>query len=81
MTTIQVTLPDQLAEEAQRAGLLSSQSMEKLLRAELRARSASELLSALENTDRVETTEDFSPESMAVEVRAMRAEHRARENG
>ena len=33
MTTIQITLPDQLAQQAQRAGLLSQAAMGKLLRA------------------------------------------------
>jgi hypothetical protein len=77
MTTIQLTLPDQLAQEAQQAGLLSSESLERLLRSELRAKSAAELLSVLEAMDRVPTNEDFSPEAMAEEVRAMRAEQRA----
>jgi hypothetical protein len=33
MTTVQITLSDQLAQEAQRAGLLSSDAIERLLRA------------------------------------------------
>lgn len=77
MTTVQLTLPDQLAQDAQRAGLLSAPSLEKMLRAELRARSATELLSALEKMDHIETVEDFSPEAMAEEVHAMRAARRA----
>ena len=77
MTTVQITLPDQLAQDAERAGLLSSESLVELLRAELRTRSASELLSVLDSLDRVPTNEDFSPEAVAEEVRAMRAERRA----
>jgi Arc/MetJ family transcription regulator len=77
MTTIQITLPDKLAQEAQKAGLLSSESLEELLRRQLKARAASELLSALDKMDGVDTDEDFSPEAMAEEVRAMRAERRA----
>ena len=37
MTTIQMTLPNQLAEEAAQAGLLASERIETLLRAQLRA--------------------------------------------
>ncbi|MBK8570192.1 MAG: hypothetical protein IPN81_09595 [Nitrosomonadales bacterium] len=34
---IQITLPDQLAQEAQRAGLLSQSALERLLREQLQA--------------------------------------------
>ena len=44
MTTIQITLPDQLAQEAQRAGLLSQAAIEKLLRAQLQAQRRNEFL-------------------------------------
>jgi len=81
MTTVQITLPNRLAQEAEREGILSSSSLEKLLRAELRARAMSELLSAAERMSAVETDEDFSPEAMADEVRAMRAERRNRRSG
>jgi hypothetical protein len=79
MTTIQLTLPDQLAQEAERAGLLSSPSLEKLLRDQLKARAFSELFAAMDRMAAVETDEDFSPEAMAEEVRAVRAERRARQ--
>lgn len=36
MTTVQITLPDQLAQEAQRAGLLSSAKLEHGLRDQLK---------------------------------------------
>lgn len=36
MTTIQVTLPDALANQAQEAGLLTPQSMERLIEEALR---------------------------------------------
>jgi len=81
MTTVQITLPDKLAQEAQQAGLLSSESLEELLRRQLRTRAASELLSVLDKLDGVDTDEDFSPEAMAEEVRAMRAEKRASRTG
>jgi hypothetical protein len=36
MTTVQITLPDQLAQEAERAGLLSPERVEQMLREQLR---------------------------------------------
>ncbi len=51
MTTIQVTLPDQLAQEAERAGLLSSQSLEELLRRQLKAKAAGELIALMDKLD------------------------------
>jgi hypothetical protein len=38
MTTVQITLPDQLAREAQAAGLLTPEELERLVRDALRAR-------------------------------------------
>ncbi len=46
MTTVQINLPDELAEEAARAGLLASERMESLLREQLRAERLSDLRSA-----------------------------------
>ena len=46
MTTVQITLPDQLAQEAQRAGLLSAARLERRLREQLKAQSADELFAA-----------------------------------
>ena len=56
MTIIQITLPDQLAQEAQQAGLLSPQLLEKWPRDEPAI---------------------MSPEEVAEEIAAMRAERRA----
>jgi hypothetical protein len=47
MTTVQIVLPDQLAEEAQRAGLLSPELLENRLRAQLRVRHVDQLFSAI----------------------------------
>jgi hypothetical protein len=46
MTTIQITLPDELAQQAAHAGLLSAECMENLLREQLR-RQAGEALQAM----------------------------------
>ncbi|MGD0630161.1 MAG: hypothetical protein ABR987_12445 [Terracidiphilus sp.] len=77
MTTVQITLPDQLAEEAQRAGLLSSESLVELLRQQLRARAASKLITALDRLDALDSKGYMSPEEVALEIAAMRAEKRA----
>lgn len=77
MTTIQLTLPDQLAQEAQRAGLLSPESLEKWLREQLKARRWAEFLSALDQVHAVGSADYMSPEEVAEEIKAMRAEKRA----
>jgi hypothetical protein len=77
MTTDQLTLSYQLAQEALRAGLLSPESLEEMLRQRLKAKAAEQLFAAMDRMAAVETDEAFSPEIMVVEVRAMRAERRA----
>jgi hypothetical protein len=46
MTTVQITLPDRLAQEAQRAGLLTPELLEKWLRDQLKAQRVDQLFSA-----------------------------------
>lgn len=75
MTTIEITLPDQLAKEAQRAGLLAPERIEQLLRDELKTQRVDELFAALERMDRV-AEPAMSPEDVAAEIAAMRAERR-----
>jgi hypothetical protein len=77
MTTIQLTLPDQLAQEAQRAGLLSPESLEEWLRKQLKAKAAEELVAMLDKLDTAANDDYMSPEDVAEEIRAMRAEKRA----
>jgi hypothetical protein len=76
MTTLQITLPDGLAADAERAGLLSSDSIEELLRERLKAQSRDELFAAMDRMAAVEDPEYMSPEEVAVEIAAMRAERR-----
>ena len=78
MTTVQITLPDQLAQEAQRAGLLSQEAMEKLLREQLQVRRQDEFFTAMEQMEQVAEPPMMSPEEVAEEIRAMRAERRAK---
>jgi hypothetical protein len=77
MTTVQITLPDQLAQEAEQAGLLSSESLEELLRKQLKARAAGEMIALLDKLDATDSEDYMSPEDVAEEIKAMRAEKRA----
>ena len=77
MTTIQITLPDQLAQDAERAGLLSAESLEELLRKQLKAKAAAELVAMLDRLDAAGNEDYMSPEEVAEEIKAMRAERRA----
>ena len=77
MTTVQITLPDELAREAADAGLLSPAAIETMLRDRLRLR-AGESLRAMWNRA---PAEDLTPAIEAMiddEVRAVRAERRGR---
>ena len=78
MTTVQITLPDQLAQEAERAGLLSSESLEELLRKQLKMKAAGELIAMLDKLDTAGNEDYMSPEEVAEEIKAMRAEKRAK---
>jgi hypothetical protein len=77
MTTVTITLPDQLAQEAQNAGLLSPELFAKWLRDQLKAQRAEALLQAADRMNSVNHAEVLSPEAVAEEIAAMRAERRA----
>ena len=77
MTTVQLNLPDQLAQEAQRAGLLSSQSLENWLREQLKARSADQLFAAMGRMAAVDEPDHLTPEAIAAEIAAMRTARRS----
>lgn len=78
MTTVQFTLPDQLAQEAQQAGLLSQPALEQWLREQLRAKREEELFAAMARMAQVPEPAAMSPEEVAEELRAMRAARRAK---
>jgi len=80
MTTLQITLPDGLAADAERAGLLSSDSIEQLLRERLQEQRRQKLFAAMDRMAAVQDGEDFSPEAMAEVVAEVRAERRASVN-
>lgn len=81
MTTVQVTLPDALATEAQEAGLLTPQALERLLQDALRRREAANRL--LDVADRVAQAgiAPMSMEEINAEVKTYREERRRREAG
>ncbi len=78
MTTVQITLPDQLAQEAQRAGLLSPAMLERWLRDQLKTQRVDELFAAIDRMAAVDEPAVMSPEEVAQEIAAMRAERRAK---
>ncbi len=77
MTTIQITLPDQLAKEAEEAGLLSPESLERMLRQKLEAPSLKQVFEAVDRGNANDDTPYMSPEEIAEEIAVMRAERRA----
>jgi hypothetical protein len=77
MTTVQIELPDELAQKAEQAGLLSPAVFEELLREKLRAKSLQELLRTAEIISANNDLPYMSPEEVADEISAMRAERRA----
>jgi len=81
MTTVQITLPDQLAQEAQRAGLLSQAAMEKLLRDQLQLRHRDEFFAAMERMAQVTEPAAMTLEEVAEEIRVMRINRRAKASG
>lgn len=78
MTTVQISLPEKLAREAQQAGLLSSERIEQWVREQLRQQKVETLFSAMERMDQVSEVEVMSAEDMAEEVREIRRMRRYR---
>ena len=77
MTTVQITLPDALAELAERAGLLAPERVEKWLRDELKSKAWDSLSAIVGRTDAIPDPAAVSPEEVAFEIEKMRAERRA----
>lgn len=77
MTTIQIQLPDDLAQDAQAAGLLTPEAIERLLRERLR-RQAGDALQAMWNRMPAEELTPEIEEMINEEVQAVRAERRQR---
>ena len=77
MTTVQITLPDALAEQAERAGLLAPERVEKWLRDELKSGAWERLSTVMERMAAGPDPAEMSPEEVAFEIKKMRAEKRA----
>ena len=77
MTTVQITLPDDLAQKATQAGLLSPAAMEAMLREQLRRRAGEALEALWQRLPEEELTPELEQE-IVEEVRKVRAERRQR---
>ena len=77
MTTVQITLPDELAQTAANAGLLSPDAMEAMLREQLRRRAGDDLRAMWRRAPQDELTPEIEQE-IVDEVRKVRAERRIR---
>lgn len=77
MTHLTVDLPDELAQRARQAGLLSSEAIQRLLEDAMRREAGRKLL---EIAQRVQAAgiPPMSDEEIVAEVKAVRAERRAR---
>lgn len=77
MTTLELTLnlPDDLAQNAQRAGLLTPQAIEAMLREQLRKQAGETLRTLWARGPKDELTPEIEQDIVA-EVRAVRAERR-----
>jgi len=75
MTTVQITLPDALAQEAARAGLLVPEKLERILRERLRAERI-ERMKAARAKLAAEPLAPMTPEEIGDEIRAYRIEQR-----
>lgn len=75
MTTLEIQLSDDLADEARAAGLLSSEVIEELIAQALRRKAYDRLISV---ADRVEAAgvRAMTPEEISAEIKACRADKR-----
>jgi hypothetical protein len=81
MTKIEIELPEATAKAARKAGLLTSEALERLLTDAMRRQQAADAL--LSVADRVADAgiEPMSMEEIAAEVKAVRAKRRRRARG
>ncbi len=78
MTTIQIELPDETAQAAREAGLLTSQALAQLLDAALRRQRAADALLSIADRVAAAGIPPMSMEEIDAEIKAARAERRAR---
>ena len=80
MTELVVKLPDELAQRARSAGLLTDSAIQRLLEEAMRREAGRRLLQVAERLHAA-GVEPMSEEEIVAEVKAARAERRAREAG
>ena len=78
MTTIMIELPDDVAQSAQQAGLLSPTRLERLLRDQLKSQRVDELFGAMDRMAAIVEPAVMSPQEVASEITTMRTERRAK---
>jgi hypothetical protein len=83
MTTLELklTLPDELAQRARDAGLLTPQALERLLNEELRRKQAADSLLSIAGRVAAAGIPPMSMEEINAEVKAARAERKQRAGG
>lgn len=77
MTTVQINLPDELAQKAASAGLLSAEAMEAMLREQLRRRAGEALQAMWQRLPQEELTPEIEQE-IVEQVRQVRAAQQGR---
>lgn len=78
MTTVQISLPDELARDAQAAGLLSPVALARLLREAIERRTAVDRMFEAMDRATAAGVPEMTMEQIQAEVEAVRAERRAR---
>jgi hypothetical protein len=78
MTTIEISLPEDLAERAKSAGLLSDSAIQQLLEDAMRRRAGRALLGIVKRIQD-QGIAPMSDDEVMAEVKAVRAERRARQ--
>ena len=78
MTELTVKLPDELAQRAKSAGLLTDSAIQRLLEEAMRREAGQRLLQVVEQLHAA-GVEPMSEEEIVAEVKAVRAARRARE--
>jgi hypothetical protein len=76
MTNVTVSLPDELAQQAQSAGLLRPEALESLLREAMRKRQVDELFATMDKLAALEPK--LTEEEIDAEIDAARAERARR---
>lgn len=80
MTSITMTLPDTLVEQARTAGLLTPEAIEAMLREQLRKQASEALRATWQRLSHDELTPEIE-QTIIEEVRAVRAARRSRNVG